>query len=67
MKSLTDYLSFEVPARRGFVNITDAVDKLVRKSGVAEGLCLVNTLHITPQFNRRFRNKGCNAKAVRLF
>jgi secondary thiamine-phosphate synthase enzyme len=47
MKSLTEYLSFEVPGRRGFVNITDDVEKLVRKSGVAEGLCLVNSMHIT--------------------
>ena len=47
MKSLTDYLYFEVPGRRGFVNITDEVEKLVRKSGVAEGLCLVNAMHIT--------------------
>ncbi|MGP8199280.1 MAG: secondary thiamine-phosphate synthase enzyme YjbQ [Limisphaerales bacterium] len=47
MKSLTDYLFFEVPGRRGFVNITDEVEKLVRKSGVAEGLCLVNAMHIT--------------------
>jgi secondary thiamine-phosphate synthase enzyme len=47
MKSLTDYLYFEVPGRRGFVNITNEVEKLVRKSGVAEGLCLVNAMHIT--------------------
>ncbi|MGD0815206.1 MAG: secondary thiamine-phosphate synthase enzyme YjbQ [Verrucomicrobiota bacterium] len=47
MKSLTEYLFFEVPGRRGFVNITDEVEKLVRKSGVAEGLCLVNAMHIT--------------------
>jgi secondary thiamine-phosphate synthase enzyme len=47
MKSLTDYLYFEVPDRRGFVNITDEVEKLVRKSGVAEGLCLVNAMHIS--------------------
>jgi len=37
----------EVPGRRGFVNITDQVGKLVRKSGVAEGLCLVNAMHIS--------------------
>jgi thiamine phosphate synthase YjbQ (UPF0047 family) len=42
MKSLTEYLWFEVPQRRGFVNITDTIEKLVRKSGVQEGLCLVN-------------------------
>jgi len=47
MKSLTDYLVFEVPGRRGFVNITDNVAALVRKSGVQEGLCLVNAMHIT--------------------
>jgi len=47
MRSLTEYLFFEVPGRRGFVNITDEVHKLVRKSGVAEGLCLVNAMHIT--------------------
>ena len=47
MKSLTEYLAFEVPERRGFVNITGTVEKLVQKSGVAEGLCLVNAMHIT--------------------
>jgi len=47
MKSLTDYLWMEVPGRRGFVNITDEVEKLVRKSGVSEGLCLVNAMHIS--------------------
>ncbi len=47
MKSLTEYLSFEVPNRRGFVNITEKVENLVRQSGVKEGLCLVNAMHIT--------------------
>ena len=47
MKSLTEQLWFEVPGRRGFVNITDTVAALVRKSGVSEGLCLVNAMHIT--------------------
>jgi secondary thiamine-phosphate synthase enzyme len=47
MKSLTEHLWFELPNRRGFVNITGAVEKLVEKSGVAEGLCLVNAMHIT--------------------
>jgi len=47
MKSLTEQLWFEVPGRRGFVNITDTVAALVRKSGVQEGLCLVNAMHIT--------------------
>ena len=47
MKSLTEQLWFEVPGRRGFVNITETVEKLVAKSGVQEGLCLVNAMHIT--------------------
>ena len=47
MKSLTEHLWFEVPNRRGFVNITDTIEELVRKSGVKEGLCLVNAMHIT--------------------
>ena len=47
MKSLTEYLSFEVPARRGFVNITPTVQDLVKTSKVMEGLCLVNAMHIT--------------------
>ena len=47
MKSLTEHLWFEIPHRRDYVNITDTIDKLVRKSGVQEGLCLVNAMHIT--------------------
>lgn len=47
VKSLTEHLWFEVPGRRGFVNITPTVAELVRRSGVREGLCLVNAMHIT--------------------
>ena len=47
MKSLTEYLSFELPQRRGFVNVTPTVEQLVTRSGVQEGLCLVNAMHIT--------------------
>lgn len=47
MKSLTEHLTFEVPTRRGFLNITPTVVDLVEKSGVQEGLCLVNAMHIT--------------------
>ena len=47
VKSLTEYLWFEVPQRRGFVNITEVVEDLVEKSGVQEGLCLVNAMHIS--------------------
>src|SRR5436305_14907482 len=47
MKSLTEHLWFEVPDRRGFINITSTVEDLVKKSGVQEGLCLANAMHIT--------------------
>jgi secondary thiamine-phosphate synthase enzyme len=47
MKSLTEHLWFEIPTRRGFVNITDTVAQLVQQSGVREGLCLVNAMHIS--------------------
>ena len=47
MKSLTEYLTFKTKSRRAFVNITQNVEKLVTKSGVKEGLCLVNAMHIT--------------------
>jgi thiamine phosphate synthase YjbQ (UPF0047 family) len=47
MKSLTEHLWFEVKGRRGFINITDTVEELVLRSGVNEGLCLCNAMHIT--------------------
>ena len=47
MKSHTEYLAMNVPARRGFVNITLEVQKAVDTSGVREGLVLVNAMHIT--------------------
>ena len=47
MKSLTDYLTFNVSSRRGFVNITSDIQKIVTSSQVREGLCLVNAMHIT--------------------
>ena len=47
MKSLTEYLTFNAESRRAFINITPEVRKLVLKSNVQEGLCLVNAMHIT--------------------
>ncbi len=47
MRSRTEYLTLEVPARRGFVNLTPEVERVVRDSGVQEGLALVNPMHIT--------------------
>lgn len=47
MKVLTEYLYFTTKTRRAFLNITPAIEELVEKSGVQEGLCLVNAMHIT--------------------
>jgi secondary thiamine-phosphate synthase enzyme len=47
MKSRTDYLVMNLPARRGFANITPEVERVVRESGVQEGMVLVNAMHIT--------------------
>ena len=47
MKSKTEYLTLTVPSRRGFVNLTPEVERVVRESGVREGLVLVNAMHIT--------------------
>jgi secondary thiamine-phosphate synthase enzyme len=47
MRSLTEHLTFNIPARMGFVNITPTVEELVARSGIKEGLCLVNAMHIT--------------------
>ena len=47
MKFLTEYLTFNIKKRREFVNISDDISKLVSKSKIKEGLCLVNAMHIT--------------------
>jgi secondary thiamine-phosphate synthase enzyme len=47
MRSLTEYLTFDTTSRREYINITSRVEELVRESGVQEGLCLVNAMHIT--------------------
>ena len=47
MKSHTKHLTFHVPERMGFVNITRQVEHAVEESRIREGLCLVNAMHIT--------------------
>jgi len=47
MKHLRKALTLNIPARMDFVNITPEVEKAVHESGVREGLCLVNAMHIT--------------------
>ncbi|MBE0669434.1 MAG: YjbQ family protein [Anaerolineales bacterium] len=47
MKSHRKELWFNIPTRRGFVNITPQVEEALRESGIREGLCLVGAMHIT--------------------
>ncbi|MGB3113108.1 MAG: secondary thiamine-phosphate synthase enzyme YjbQ, partial [Candidatus Omnitrophota bacterium] len=47
MKSYKEELWFKTPHRRDYINITSQVEEIVRKSGVKEGLCLINAMHIT--------------------
>jgi len=47
MKSFRKELLFLVPTRRAFINITPKVQEALRESGIKEGLCLVNAMHIT--------------------
>jgi len=47
MKSFRKQVYFNLPTRRGFVNITPEVEAALAESGVGEGLCLVNAMHIT--------------------
>ena len=47
MKSFRRELTLHVPSRRGFVNITPEVERALQESGIREGLCLVNPMHIT--------------------
>ncbi|MCM8769295.1 MAG: secondary thiamine-phosphate synthase enzyme YjbQ [Candidatus Omnitrophica bacterium] len=47
MKTYREELIFNTPERIAFINITEAVQKAVEKSGVKEGFCLVNARHIT--------------------
>lgn len=47
MKASREYLTFNTDTRRAFVNITPLVRKIIEKSTIKEGLCLVNAMHIT--------------------
>ncbi|MGD0750922.1 MAG: secondary thiamine-phosphate synthase enzyme YjbQ [Anaerolineales bacterium] len=47
MKSYRKELWFNIPDRRGFINITADVEKALNESGIREGFCLVNAMHIT--------------------
>ena len=58
MNSLTDYLTFNTKTRRAFVNITPQIEKLIKKSNIIDGLCLVNAMHITASVFINDNEKG---------
>lgn len=47
MKSHTEYLTFNIPSKMAFTNITPQVEDVLRQSGIQEGIILVNTMHAT--------------------
>lgn len=47
MKTFTEYLFFETKKKREYINITDEVEKVVKKSGIEDGMALVSAMHIT--------------------
>ena len=61
MKSYRQELWFEVPTRRGLVNITPQVEQCLRESGVREGLVLVNAMHITASVFINDNERGLHA------
>ncbi len=58
MNSLTDYLTFNTKTRKAFVNITPQIEKLIKKSNIIDGLCLVNAMHITASVFINDNEKG---------
>ncbi|MCX8124456.1 MAG: secondary thiamine-phosphate synthase enzyme YjbQ [Spirochaetes bacterium] len=58
MKSYTEYLTFNTRTKRDYINITDKVEEIVKKSGIKEGLCLVNAMHITASVHINDDEKG---------
>lgn len=58
MKSYTEYLTFNTRTKRDYINITEQVEDIVKKSGIKEGLCLVNAMHITASVHINDDEKG---------
>ncbi|MEW6527971.1 MAG: secondary thiamine-phosphate synthase enzyme YjbQ [Spirochaetota bacterium] len=58
MKSYTEYLTFNTRTKRDYINITEQVEEIVKKSGIKEGLCLVNAMHITASVHINDDEKG---------
>ena len=61
MKTHTEYLTFNTKNKIEFINITSDVEKVIKKSGVKEGLCLVNAMHITSSIFINDEEEGLKA------
>jgi secondary thiamine-phosphate synthase enzyme len=61
LRSYREELWLETPTRRAFVNITPQIEKAVAKSGIQEGLCLVNSMHITASIFINDDERGLHA------
>ncbi len=65
MKSHTEYLVLHTPKRYDIVNITPQVEAALQKSGIREGLCLVNSMHITSSVFINDNERGLHADFLR--
>lgn len=65
MRFATHYLTFHLPTKTGFVNITPQVASFVEQSGIREGLCLVNAMHITASIFINDDEKGLHEDFAR--
>jgi secondary thiamine-phosphate synthase enzyme len=61
VKSVRKELWFELPSRRGFINITPQVEAALHESGIREGLCLVNAMHISASVFINDNERGLHA------
>jgi len=66
MRSHTQYLWFNTKNRQEFINITPQVEAELKKSGIKEGLCLVNAMHITSSVFTHDENSMQKGAAVQI-
>lgn len=65
MKSIREYLWFETKNRVEFINITPQVQEIITRSGIKEGLCLVNAMHITASVFINDDEKGLHSDFIK--
>ncbi|MCM8818810.1 MAG: secondary thiamine-phosphate synthase enzyme YjbQ [Candidatus Omnitrophica bacterium] len=64
MKSYTEYIWFETSKKVEFINITERIESIVKKSGVKEGICLINAMHITASVFINDDEKGLHSDFI---